>query len=554
MLTGRAALSLPTTMLVGLAVAGASWPDSAFAAALGPAETPLASVLLAPVKPVEDHVGAATIIDGYRWMEAPASAELGAYMRAQTTIADNALAKIPGRAGMAHAITALDAPGASISALTPDGDTLYYLKRGPTDDVARLVLRRAAGGTEKVLVDPETLSDAKPNSEIDQFAPSLDGNYIAYGLEYAGPDTSTLRIYDAVRNTTLAERIEGARFAQVTWRPDGTGFYYTRAVTTTSADSLAPDTDQKSPKAAQVKLDSHNWSHLGVFMHVLGTDPARDILILDGTKLPFPFAGTSAIPRLLIPPASDYALAIVSDGVSPNLAVATVPVSQLRQLPAPWQVVAAQGDGVTQIVASGPIAFLLTSANATRLRVATEDLADPGFSHSRTVVPQGDGVITGVAAASDALYLARRQGASMHLLRLDYNETKPKEVPLPYAGTIAPVFGVGTAREWGGLVADPRSNGAMFSLESWAHPLTWMRFDMHQRRAVDMELVPDSENRPVSSTRHDRNHSPPPRTERSSRYRSLRVRMWRWTTPGLPSWMRMAALATLSIRGSCRWR
>ena len=79
----------------------------------------------------------------------------------------------------------------------------------------------------------------------------------------------------------------------------------------------------------------------------------------------------------------------------------------------------------------------------------------------------------------------------MHLLRLDYGESVPEEVRLPYAGTIAPVFGVGTAREWGGLVADSRMTGAYFSVESWAHPLTWMRFDLPLRRAIDMGLLPD---------------------------------------------------------------
>jgi prolyl oligopeptidase len=473
-----------------LAVAAASWSGPVSASASGEASAPASPSVIAQTRPVEDHVGKATIIDGYRWMEGPLQPELMAYLHSATAAADAVLATIPGRAGMNHAIAALDAPGVSISALTPDGETLYYLKRGPTDDVARLVLRRASGGTEKVLVDPETLSDVQPHSEIDQFAPSLDGNYVAYGIEYAGPDTSTLRIYDAVRNTTLAERIAGARFAQVTWRPDGTGFYYTRAVTPNVADT-PPDSTRKSPEASTARLDGHPWAHLGVFMHILGTDPAKDILILDSLRLPFPFGGANAIPRLLIPPASDYALAIVSDGVSPNLVIATAPVVQLRQSPAPWQMVAAQSDGVTQIVASGPIAFLLTNADAPRLRIATEDLADPGFGHSRTVVRQTDGVITGIAAASDALYIARRQDASMHLLRLDYNEAAPQDVRLPYAGTIAPVFGVGTAREWGGLVADPRNAGALFSLESWAHPLTWMRFDTRQRRAVDMDLVPD---------------------------------------------------------------
>jgi prolyl oligopeptidase len=412
-------------------------------------------------------------------MEDQTQPEFIAYLHVATDEAEGVLSRINGRDRLAHAIAALDAPGASIAALTPDGDTLYYLKRGPSDDVARLVLRRAAGGAEKVLVDPETLPDARPHSEIDQFAPSLDGNYIAYGLEDAGPDSSGLRIYDAVRGTTLAERIDGARFAQVTWRPDGTGFYYTRAI------APAPQAAASAPALP------HSWAHLGVFMHLLGTDPTRDTQILDGAHLPFPFTGANAIPRLLIPAASENALAIVSDGVSPNLVVATVPVAQLGLQPAPWQLMASQADNVTQVVASGAIAFLLTSAQAPNLRVATEDLADPGFDHARTVVAQGAGVITGIAAASDALYVARRQGASMHLLRLDYNQTAPEEVRLPFAGTIAPVFGVGTAREWGGLVADPRSPGALFSLESWAHPLTWMRYDTHLHRALDMGLLPD---------------------------------------------------------------
>ena len=34
----------------------------------------------------------------------------------------------------------------------------------------------------------------------------------------------------------------------------------------------------------------------------------------------------------------------------------------------------------------------------------------------------------------------------------------PPPQDTPYPGTIAPVYGSGTAREWGGLVADPRSS------------------------------------------------------------------------------------------------
>ncbi len=527
MLSGRFILSLPRRKAVGLAsllTMGAVTP--------GLAQTrPAAGV--APIvvaRPVTDRIANMPVVDNYRWMEAqPPTAEFNAYLRAATALTQSTLERIPGRQRMIEAVSALDARGTAISALTPEYDMLYYLRRGANDDVARLVMRRAAGGPERVMIDPEALSDARPHSQIDQFAPSPNGTYIAYGLEDNGPNSSVLRIYDAVRNTTLAERIAGARFAQVTWDRESDAFYYTRAIVAAAAKPAGARTpgsregglqpadaqpvngqppedklgeaktaeakpgEAKSGAAAesQAQADAHLWGHLGVFMHRIGTDPITDVQVLDGAKLPFAFTGGGAIPRLFIPAESDFALALVSDGITPNLTIATVPVSQLVQRPAPWQLMASQADSVTQISISENVAFLLTGAEAPRLRVVTESLDDPGFEKARTVVPQTDGVITSIAAARDALYVARRQDAWMHLLRLDYGESVPEEIRLPYAGTIAPVFGVGTAREWGGLVADSRMTGAYFSVESWAHPLTWMRFDVPLRRAVDMGLLPD---------------------------------------------------------------
>jgi prolyl oligopeptidase len=118
--------------------------------------------------------------------------------------------------------------------------------------------------------------------------------------------------------------------------------------------------------------------------------------------------------------------------------------------------------------------------------VVLEDLADSGFAAARTVMPAQDEVITGIAAASDALYAARRMGSGMTLLRLDYNQTQPEEVRLPFPGTIAPAYDGP-----GGLIADPRSNGVFLSLESWMHPKTWLHYDLRLHRVVDPSVVAD---------------------------------------------------------------
>ena len=404
MLSGRILLGLPGGMVVGsasllmisLLTSSAAWPALAQARPAAASSSPMVVA-----RPVTDHIANKDVLDPYRWMESqPLSPELTAYLRAGTEITEAALNRIPGRQRMLASVSKLDTRAMAISALTPEYDVLYYLRRGAGDDVARLVMRRAAGGPERVMIDPEALGDAKPHSQIDQFAPSPNGNYIAYGLEDAGPNSSVLRIYDAVRNTTVAERIPGARFAQVTWSRESDAFYYTRAIPPPTVKPAGSKPDR--PAETQIEADAHLWSHLGVYMHRIGTDPLTDVLVLDGAKLPFAFTGGSAIPRLMIPAESDFALALVSDGTTPNLTIAAVPASLLVQRPAPWQLVASQGDGVTQISISGNVAFLLTSAEAPRLRVVTEALDDPGFAKARTVVPQTDGVITSIAAAKDA--------------------------------------------------------------------------------------------------------------------------------------------------------
>jgi prolyl oligopeptidase len=426
-----------------------------------------------------EHHGTATLIDNYRWMETPGDPEFTQYLHAQTQAAETMLARIAGRERIRHTIATLQAPTIAIPALIPDGDELYYLKRAPGDDVARLILRQANGGAERVLVDPETLQGVKPHSEITQFAPSQDGTHIAYALAQgtaaqgglnAGTSSAELHILDSGLKKNLPEHIAGVNFPSIAWRRDSKGFYYTRA---------------EDPAAA---MTPGTFSKLGIYLHMLGTDPSTDALILSSTRLPFPFHGAHVIPRLIIPPSSDYAIAVISDGITPELAIYATPVAQLDDQPAPWQSVAGQEDGVIAVSPSYSIAFLLTHDKAPRLRVASEDLAEPGFANARTVMPQGDGVITAIAASSDALFVARREGAGMHLLRLDYNDSVPQDVHLPYAGSIA----TGSAETPGGLIADARSPGVMFSLQGWTHRQAWMRYDAHQHRVADLGIIPPS--------------------------------------------------------------
>jgi prolyl oligopeptidase len=419
---------------------------------------------VAPVQPVTDSYYGMVLTDPYRWMEAEPEPQFRQYLEQQNDFARATLARIGGRAALAKDIAAADGLTTDISGMVLDGDTLFYLKRGPSEDLAKLVTRQVKGGAETVLVDPAALGGGAHHAAIDQFAPSPDGTYVAYGVSEGGSEKSVLHIMKVQGRTDLPETIDRAQFASVSWLPDSSGFFYARL-----------------PRPAADAPAREHYSHLAVYQHQLGTKPETDVKQLDGDRLPFPFKAAQAFPQIVITPQSDYAMALVSDGVSPELAIYVAHLGELAERPTPWMKVAGQEDGVTAAALRGSLIFLLTHKDAPRFKVTVGDLADGAGFSTRTVMAEGAGVLTGMVAASDALYVSARHGMETRVERLDYNASKADEIRLPFSGTVA----AGAD----GLVADPRLPGALFSLESWISPVQWLRYDQDGHGVVDLGLV-----------------------------------------------------------------
>lgn len=461
-LGGAKLFGLLPALLLSLAAAGAPGP-----AAAGPAAPPPVATL----RPVTDRYGAATLVDAYRWLETP-SDETARYLKDQNDYANRTLSRLRGREKLLQSIAGLGAPQPEISQMAQDGAALFYLSRPPGAAVSRLMLLPAEAGAPITLADPA----AVPGQAIGGFAASQDGGFVAYTLapQGAAPDApATLHIIDAGRHAALDEILPALRDAGIAWRRDSRGFYYTR-----------PE-DPAQPAGP-----------LAIFLHKLGTPAAEDRLVLSAAHLPgqavtptpatpapaalSPAPGHAAparpVPRLIIPAASDYALLTLA-APSQGLAVFTLPESQLILQPAPWQSVAGPADGVVAIAPSVSLVFLLTEAGAPNRRVVTEDLAEPGFANARTLIATSDSPITAIAAASDALFVARRSGSSGELLRLDFNASVPQPVPLPVSGVVAAD---------GGLAADPRSPGAAFSVQGWTQSQAWLRYDFRRHRGVSL--------------------------------------------------------------------
>ncbi|HQU01976.1 MAG TPA: hypothetical protein PLI12_05965, partial [Acetobacteraceae bacterium] len=123
------------------------------ALAAAPAKPPVAAVH--PV--VTDYFGT-KVTDDYRWMEAPHSAALAAYMKGQAIYTNEMLARIPGRAKLAADIGKVSNIDTSVYWLSMAGGKYFYMKIGPGQNVADLYVRDGLTGKETKLIDPMSFS------------------------------------------------------------------------------------------------------------------------------------------------------------------------------------------------------------------------------------------------------------------------------------------------------------------------------------------------------------------------------------------------------------
>lgn len=417
---------------------------------------------VARVAPVTDDYFGTKITDPYRWMESRPQPQFDAFLHGQDRHARAVLSRIPGRDALARDIDAVSGLLPRVHSVQLAGGRIFFLKRPAGAQIDRLVMANG-GGRETVLVDPSTLGTDGRHAEIDQFSPSPDGRLVVYGISVGGSENSTLHVIDTATLKLAPDSIDRAQFASVSWAPDNRSFFLDRLP---ASSATARPVDQ--------------YAHQVVYRHRLGDDPARDTPVLDSDHLPFPFQAAATFPSVIVVPGSDHALASVSNGVSPEMTLYATPLADLLAGHPDWKLVVTAADGVTDIAVRGDRIDLMTHKDAPRFRVLETGLSAPDFNAAKTVVPQGDGVLTAIDAARDALYFASRDGATFSLHRLGEGGVRADTIALPFAGSIAE----------GGLVTDPTRPGALVALESWVRPGRWLRFDPAAGTLADTHILP----------------------------------------------------------------
>ena len=174
--------------------------------------------------PVTDTLFGQAVTDSYRWLEDEKSAEVQAWMAAQDSAARAFLDGLAGRAALTARLEALAYAGV-IGLPEKRGARLFFTKRGARQEKAVLYFRDSEAGEDKMLLDPNGWDGGK--TALGVWRPSWDGKQVAFAQHPNNADEAVLHVIDVENGKwSSADVLEGAKYADPSWTPDGRGFYY----------------------------------------------------------------------------------------------------------------------------------------------------------------------------------------------------------------------------------------------------------------------------------------------------------------------------------------
>jgi prolyl oligopeptidase len=368
---------------------------------------------------------------------ASGSAQTGEHARA-------ALDALPAREALLRRIAELHGDVPRISHLAMAGGRCFALRQDPGASLPVLVVRERPEGPERVLLDTGA-GGGEVQRSIDWFVPSPDGRRVALGIAAGGSEESALHVLEVDSGALLDDRIDRVHHGFVSWL-DGDALTYHRY------REVPPGTP---PGEARDDTCS--------FLHRLGDDPAEDTpLLRRGLNPAVPMAPRDR-PFVVVPPRSDWMLAVVSHTalshtLDEHLSASTIYAAPRAALvdPAacPWAEVAGPDRGVIAFALDGDRLYLVVHRDAPRHQVVELTLGD-GAPAERVVVPESERVVLAVRALGDRLVVRDLAGTVGRVREVPLPGGAPREVPLPVEGAIS---------EWA-TSADPGE--LLLKVDSW---------------------------------------------------------------------------------------
>ncbi|MDB4946279.1 MAG: Prolyl endopeptidase [Labilithrix sp.] len=352
--------------------------------------------------------------DPYRWLEDGESEEVRAWTAAQNAHTRERLDAVAGRDALEREVRTLLQIGyvsAPSIRTTKEGVRRYFTtRREGTQNQPVIYVRDGANGEDRVLLDGSALSE-DGTTAIDWWYPSRDGARVAWGRSESGSEESTLFVRDVATGEELPDRIPYARYASVAWLPSGDRFFYSRY----PAPGTVPEGDEKYGSR--------------IYLHVLGDDPARDVLVFGEGR------DKTDMPAVMTSPDGRWLVVQIHMGWDRSEV-------WLKDLAAHE---AASGDGWVPVAVGEAALFepiprndrlyLHTNSGAPRYALHAVDFARPERGAWKLLVPEGEDVLESAIVLAGEIVTTYLHDASSRVLRFGLDGSPRGEVVLPGIGS-----------------------------------------------------------------------------------------------------------------------
>jgi prolyl oligopeptidase len=393
---------------------------------------------------VQDYFGT-KVADPYRWLE-----EADASATVKWVDAENALTRSfvdgPARDAMKKRLAQLlDFP--RISAPEKHGAYYFHRRNAGLQNQSVLLVREGLGGTDRILLDPNTLSEDGTLSLAGTIY-TKDGSLMLYGLSQSGSDRSVLHVRDVKTGEDRADTIRWGKWVQAAWLPDNSGFYYTRF-----------------PEPGRVPAGDENY-FAKIYFHSLGDAQDKDVLVFDSPDR------KDIIWNPDLTEDGQYLVITGFQGASDKTEVLVLDRSQEGAKPA----LLFQGfrDSNAYIGNVGRRLFFTTDRSAPLGRVIAVDMAGT----SREAVPvlaEGTEKLDEAHIVHGQLVVLRLKNASSQVAVHSLDGALVKSLDLPTLGTVS------------GLTGEPEDDEMFFSFASFTYPPTAYRYDFKAGRLAVFE-------------------------------------------------------------------
>ena len=387
---------------------------------------------------VEEQFGV-DVPDPYRWLENDVRNDqrVRDWVTAQNAVTDAYLETLPGREAIEARLTELwnyERVGVPVKR----ENRYFYTRNDGLQNQSILVMRDGLDGEETLLIDPNLWSDDDATA-LAQWTPSPDGTRIAYGVQDGGTDWRTIRVLDIASGEPLGDTVEWAKFTNISWAKNNTGFFYSRF----------PEPSEEG------EFQSLNTDQ-AVYFHAVGTDQSQDRLIYATPDRPDlnHFAEVTDDGKYLVIYSSEgtddrYEVNIV-DLTSPDMERRTI----VRDLDHNWELAGSQGD----------VFWFVTNMDAPRERIVRMDVSTESRAITE-IVAEDEATLENASIVGERLIANYLVDARNEARVFDLDGNRVATVDLP---------GIGST---GGFDGEPGDPETFFFFESFATPAAVYRYD-----------------------------------------------------------------------------